>query len=134
MSEFDAVELLCQHGLRITQQRVAVATLLFADGEDKHVSAEWITAKLGEAGEHVACATVYNTLHSFVDAGLMREVHGAEAGVIIYDTNTTPHHHFFDETTKSLIDIPADSIKLLGLPAAPKGKTTVGWDIIVRVR
>lgn len=128
------LKLLNGAGLRATQPRVSVATLLFGDGKDRHVTAEWVAEQLEATGERIVLASVYNTLNAFVTAKLLREVHGAERGVTIFDTNTTPHHHFCNEKTKKLTDIPAETLKILKLPTAPKGAKTVGCDVIIRVR
>ena len=130
----DPVELLNGAGLRATQPRVCVARVLFGDGKDRHVTAEWVADQLSVAGENIVLASVYNTLHAFVAAGFLREVRGAECGVTIFDTNTTPHHHFYNEKTKKLTDIPAEAVKLLKLPTPPKGAKTVGCDVVIRVR
>ncbi len=130
----DQIKLLGAAGLRATQPRVSIARLLFGDGKDRHVTAEWVAEQLDAADENIVLASVYNTLNAFVAAGLLREVHGAERGVAIFDTNTTPHHHFYNEKTKKLTDIPAEAVKVLKLPAAPKGAKTVGCDVIIRVR
>src|SRR5690606_32050073 len=60
-------------GLRPTRQRVALGMLLFGE-EDRHVSAEILHAEALMAGEQVSLATVYNTLHQFTGAGLLREL------------------------------------------------------------
>ena len=134
MSNHDPKSLLDQAGLRTTRQRRAIAQLLFADGEDRHVTAEWVAEALRLQGIRFALGTVYNTLHSFVEAGLLREVTGAEKGVIVFDTNTTEHHHFYDEPNKRLIDIPQEAIDISNLPDAPDGKTISGYDVIIRVK
>jgi len=134
MIETNSITLLDQFGLRATRPRVAVARLLFGDGVDRHVTAEWVADQLNKAGEAAALATVYNTLHHFAEAGMLHEVHSAERGAIIFDTNTTPHHHFYNEVTRILSDIPSDEVELLGLPKPPLGTKIVGWDVVVRVR
>lgn len=111
-----------------------MARILFADGKDRHVTAEWLAAEVSRQGEPVALATVYNTLHSLAEAGALHEVRGVHAGTIIFDTNTCPHHHFYDESTGALGDIPADILTLCGLPDPPEGKVISGCDIIVRIR
>lgn len=130
----DPKTLLEQTGLRTTRQRRAIAQLLFADGMDRHVTAEWVAEALREQGISFALGTVYNTLHSFVEAGLLREVNGVEKGIIVFDTNTSQHHHFYDEPNKTLIDIPQGSVDISNLPAAPEGKTIAGYDVIIRLK
>ena len=119
-------------GLRPTRQRIALAKLLF-EGENRHVTAEDLHGEARAAGVSVSLATIYNSLHQFTDAGLMREV-VVEAGRSYFDTNTGDHHHFFHEDTGSLEDIPGDKINVSELPAAPAGKSVQRVDVIVRVR
>lgn len=118
-------------GLRPTRQRIALAKLLF-EGENRHVTAEDLHGEARAAGVSVSLATIYNSLHQFTDAGIMREV-VVEAGRSYFDTNTGEHHHFFHEDTGSLEDIPGDLINVSELPAAPAGKSVQRVDVIVRV-
>lgn len=119
-------------GLRPTRQRLALARLLFETG-DRHVTAEHLHSEAIAAGIKVSLATVYNTLHQFTEAGLLREV-VVEPGRLYFDTNTVDHHHFFCETTGELRDIPAHHLSVTGLPAPPSGTELCRVDIIVRVR
>ena len=127
-----AVDTLRGAGLRPTRQRLSLARLLF-DGEDRHVTAEQLHSQAERDGVRVSLATVYNTLHQFTDAGLLREV-VVEAGRSYFDTNTQGHHHFFEAETGRLIDIPADQISIGALPSAPAGAEIDRVDLIVRVR
>ena len=120
-----------QAGLRPTRQRIALAKLLF-EAENRHVTAEELHGEARRAGVSVSLATVYNSLHQFTDAGLMREV-VVEAGKSYFDTNTGEHHHFFHEDTGALEDIPSDRINVSELPAAPDGTSVLRVDVIVRV-
>ncbi|MCA8900647.1 MAG: transcriptional repressor [Hyphomonas sp.] len=134
MSDFDAASFLDRLGLRATRPRLRIARILFADRQDRHVTAEWLADELARQQHPVALATVYNTLHALTEAGALREVRGASPGTIVFDTHTGPHHHFYDETTGELTDIPADAITLQDLPQAPDGKTISGCDIVIRLR
>ena len=120
-----------QAGLRPTRQRIALAKLLF-EAENRHVTAEELHGEARRACVSVSLATVYNSLHQFTDAGLMREV-VVEAGKSYFDTNTGEHHHFFHEDTGALEDIPSDRINVSELPAAPDGTSVLRVDVIVRV-
>jgi Fur family iron response transcriptional regulator len=119
-------------GLRPTRQRLALARLLFEDG-DRHVAAEQLHRQATDAGVKMSLATVYNTLNLFTGAGLLREV-AVDAGRSYFDTNTTGHHHFFNRDTGELRDIPGDSVVLSALPPAPDDTVIEAVDIIVRVR
>ena len=82
----------------------------------------------------MAIGTIYNSLRRFVDAGLLREIAPIAQGAAVFDTNTRPHHHFFNESTGELTDIPADALTLSGMPAPPDGRDVTGCDIIIRIR
>jgi Fur family iron response transcriptional regulator len=127
-----ATEKLRRAGLRPTRQRVQLACLLL-DGRDRHVSAEAVQREVSAQGGQMALATIYNCLHQFEAAGLLKRVHAAE-DVYLFDTNLGPHHHFLDVTTGELIDMPISSAADFVLPEAPAGYQADSVDIIVRVR
>ena len=119
-------------GLRPTRQRLALARLLI-EGGDRHVSAEALHGEAMAANIRVSLATVYNTLHQFTEAALLREV-VVDSQRTYFDTNTTEHHHFFDESTGQLQDIAGSDIVLQGLPTAPAGAEIARVDVVIRVR
>lgn len=119
-------------GLRPTRQRLALGRLLF-EGGDRHVTAEALHAEAGAAGVRVSLATVYNTLHQFTDAGLLRQV-VVDNGRTYFDTNTTDHHHFFHVDDARLEDIPGHGVSIAGLPDVPEGAELERVEVIVRVR
>jgi Fur family iron response transcriptional regulator len=118
-------------GLRPTRQRLALGTLLFSNG-DRHVSAEMLHDEALSTGEQVSLATVYNTLHQFTQAGLLREL-AIEGGKAYFDTNTSNHNHFFIEERSELMDIAGDSIRVDGLPEPPEGMKISHIDVVVRL-
>jgi Fur family iron response transcriptional regulator len=124
-------ELLRRSGLRPTRQRLALAKLLFA-GMDRHVTAEMLHADAVAAGQRVSLATVYNTLHQFKRAGLLREL-AIDGSRTVFDTNTSNHNHFFIERDGHLLDIPSDSIRVDGLPEPPEGMRISHIDVVVRL-
>lgn len=123
--------MLREAGLRPTRQRMALGYLLFGQ-RDRHVTAEMLHAEAVAAGEKVSLATVYNTLHQFKHAGLLRElaIEGAKA---YFDTNTSNHNHFYVEREGQLMDIPGDSIRVDGLPPPPAGTKISHIDVVVRL-
>lgn len=125
------IELLNRVGLRPTRQRLTLARLLF-EASDRHVTAEQLYDEAVAAKVPVSLATVYNALHQFTEAGLLREV-VVEAGRSYFDTNTTQHHHFFRFDTGELQDIPADAITVSKLPELPEGTALDRVDVVVRV-
>ncbi|MEM1371525.1 MAG: iron response transcriptional regulator IrrA [Pseudomonadota bacterium] len=118
-------------GLRPTRQRVALGDLLFASG-DRHVTAENLHAEAVDAGECVSLATVYNTLHQFQRAGLLREI-AIDGAKTVFDTNTSNHTHYYLEDEGVVMDIPADNIRIDGLPTPPEGTHISHIDIVVRL-
>lgn len=119
-------------GLRPTRQRIALAELLFAQG-DRHISAEQLHEEALGAGVAVSLATVYNALHQFTGAGLLRIV--AVEGVRTYfDTNTSDHHHFYIEEENRVVDIVGGPVSVMNLPEPPEGMEIANVDIIVRLR
>jgi len=127
-----ATERLRQAGLRPTRQRIELAGLLFQDC-DRHVTAESLHDEVSKSGVKVSLATVYNTLHQFTQAGLLRQV-VVDAARSYFDTNTGEHQHFFLESEGLLIDIPGESIAVAGVPTPPPGLAVARVDVVVRVR
>lgn len=119
-------------GLRPTRQRIALADLLFAKG-DRHLTAEQLHEEALQAGVPVSLATVYNSLHQFTEAGLLR-VLSVEGSKTYFDTNTSDHHHFFIEGENSVFDISDAPVRVVNLPEAPEGMEIVNVDIVVRLR
>ncbi len=119
-------------GLRPTRQRMALGLLLFAKG-DRHLTAEKLYEEAQELRVPVSLATVYNGLHVFTEAGLLREV-AVDGTKVYYDTNVTDHHHFLLEGTNQLIDIPALSIDRSVVPDLPAGMEIAAIDVVVRLR
>ena len=119
-------------GLRPTRQRVALAGLLFRAG-DRHVTAEQLHQEALSERVRVSLATVYNTLHQFTDAGLLREV-VVEAGRSYFDTNVSDHHHFFLVDSGSLLNIASDRVGVASLPDALRGTSVERVDVIIRLR
>lgn len=120
-------------GLRPTRQRRALAALLVGDGRNRHVTAEGLHAAARAAGACVALATVYNTLKSFTEAGLLSEitVDGARS---YFDTRTEDHPHFYWEDDGALTDAPADGVEISRLPDPPDGAEIARVDVVIRLR
>ena len=128
----DLTERLRVAGLRPTRQRLALARLLFG-AADRHVTAEHLHGEAQANEIRVSLATVYNTLHQFTAAGLLREV-VVEPGRSYFDTNVDDHHHFFCESTGHLQDIPGELVMVGQLPMPPEGAEISRVDVIIRVR
>ena len=105
-------------GLRPTRQRMALGWILFGKG-DRHVTAEMLYAEAKHAKVKVSMATVYNTLHQFINAGLLRQV-AVEGSKTYFDTNNSEHHHFFIEERNDLMDIPSSDVVVGKAPVPPE--------------
>jgi len=119
-------------GLRPTRQRLALAKLLFENG-NRHITAEILHDEAAAANVRVSLATVYNTLHQFTAAGLLREI-VVDGTRSYFDTNIDDHHHFFHEPSGTLSDIPADHVVVSQLPPAPAGTSVSRVEVIVRLQ
>jgi len=119
-------------GLRPTRQRLALAEILFGKG-NRHISAENLHEEAMVQRVPVSLATVYNTLHQFTDAGLLREV-AVDGSKTYFDTNVSDHHHFFVEDDDTVLDIEDDRMDVNHLPAAPEGYEISRVDVVVRLR
>ena len=131
MPDTEIDKLLRDAGLRPTRQRVALGELLFGSG-DRHVTAELLHAEAEKSGENVSLATVYNTLHQFRRAGLLREL-AIDGSRTYFDTNTSNHNHYYLEPDGDLMDIPSDQIRVDGLPEPPEGMKISHIDVVVRL-
>jgi len=127
----NALELLRAAKLRPTRQRLALTRLLFDKG-DRHVTAEQLHGEAQGASVRVSLATIYNTLHQFVSAGLLREV-VVDPGRSYFDTNVGNHHHFYFEDSGRLQDIPGERVDVAELPPPPAGTQIRRVDVIIRV-
>lgn len=127
-----ALERLRAAGLRPTRQRVALARLLLENG-NRHVTAEQLHSEALGAAIPVSLATVYNTLHQFIDCGILREL-VIEPGRSYFDTNLDDHHHFYCESTGLLQDIPGELVMVGRLPQPPAGAEISRIDVVIRIR
>ncbi len=128
----DVAGMLRAAGVRPTRQRQQLARLLF-DGSDKHVTAEQMYEAAKQQSVPMALATVYNNLHQFTAAGLLRQV-TVDAGCVYFDTHTGVHHHFYDTQTGQLTDVSSTEVKVEQLPSPPEGRSISQVDIIIRLR
>ncbi|MCH8684096.1 iron response transcriptional regulator IrrA [Pedomonas mirosovicensis] len=120
-------------GLRPTQQRIALAALLFQGEQPRHVTAEQLFAGATAAGVPISLATVYNTLRQFTAAGLLQQV-VLEAGRCHFDTNVEPHQHVVIVDSTDIRDIDSKEIVFAQLPPPPEGTQIERIDVIIRVR
>ena len=120
-------------GLRLTRQRLFLGKLLFADGRNRHITAAALVKEAREHGERISLATIYNSLHQFVELGLLRQV-VIDSRVVYFDTNLSEHHHFFHEGNGRLQDIPQSAIGIGTIPAPPKDTEIRRVDVVIHLQ
>lgn len=119
--------------MRPTRQRIALASLLIGDGRNRHVTAESLFESAVRSDVSVSLATVYNTLRSFTEAGLLNEI-TVDGTRCYFDTDVSDHAHFFWENEGRLTDVPGDAVSFDRLPAPPEGAEISKIDVVIRVR
>jgi Fur family transcriptional regulator, iron response regulator len=105
------IEKLKQFGIQPTPQRIAVAEFVLQT--DTHPTADEVWAEVRDRCPTLSRATVYNTLHLFAEKGLLR-TQPLKEGVAVFDAHVKPHHHFVDEETGQVYDVPWDSVSVTG--------------------
>lgn len=128
----DVKSMLRSVGLRPTRQRMSLGWILFGKG-DRHLTAEMLYEEATKAKVPVSLATIYNTLHQFTDAGLLRQV-AIDGSKTYFDTNASEHHHFFVEEANELVDIPGAEVIVDKMPTAPEGYEISRIDVVVRLK
>jgi len=128
--KLDVVRILEEHDIQPSAQRVAVAEYVLHTKE--HPSADKVWASVQENFPMISRATIYNTLHLFVKKRLLRELHLAPDSVL-FDPNTDRHHHFIDEGTGRIYDIPWNQIEVSNAKPLP-GFDVDDYQVVMRGR
>jgi Fe2+ or Zn2+ uptake regulation protein len=126
----DLGEQLRGHGIQPSAQRMAVAEYVLAT--DEHPSAEKVWVRVQAAFPMISRATVYNTLNLFVRQGLLRQLVLAE-GKVVFDPHLAPHHHFIDDATGSIHDVPWDAVEVRNVENL-KGVDVREYQVVMRGR
>jgi len=120
-------------GLRPTKQRVKICELLFLREKTFHFTINDLVKKISnEMNEKISLATVYNTVHSFKKKGYLKEI-AINSDKTYYDTNTSVHHHFYDEDTHELIDCDENDIDSINLKKNITGKKINSVEVLIKV-
>ena len=127
------IEKLRELGLRPTKQRVKMCEVLFNRDKTFHFTINDLVKMISEEmNEKISLATVYNTVHAFEKKGYLKEI-SIDSHRSYFDTNTSSHHHFFDEDTHQLIDIDKNDIDTINLKKNVSGKKINSIEVLVRV-
>jgi len=124
-------QLLKNYTIRPTSQRIDIAKVLLA--KPQHLSAEQVFAQVNRKNNLVSKATVYNTLNLFADKGLIKHL-VIDSRYVFYDSNTEPHHHFYNEDTGLLQDIDDEAMVVKDIPKLPEHTVQTGIDVVIRVK
>ena len=130
----DLADKLRSSGLRPTKQRVKLAEYLFNREKTFHFTVENLDRAINKKNseDKIALATIYNTVHAFKKAGHLKEILLKE-GKNYFDTNTSSHHHFYDEINNELFDIDNNKIELKKFPTPPKGRFIKNINVIISI-
>jgi Fur family transcriptional regulator, iron response regulator len=126
-------EKLREIGLRPTKQRVKICELLFNREKTFHFTINDLEKIISnELNEKISLATIYNTVHAFQKKGHLKEI-AINSDKTYYDTNTSVHHHFYDEDTHELIDCNQNDIDNVNVKNNVTGKKINSVEILIKV-
>ena len=125
------IDMLRLSPLKVTNQRITLIKLIFSSGND-HYTAEEVFIKAKKQKIKISLATIYNTLNSFKDNGILNVVK-TKSDKIYYDTNLKDHHHFYCEESGELIDIKSSNVQISKIPKIPKGKRLSSISVTINV-
>jgi Fe2+ or Zn2+ uptake regulation protein len=117
-------------GIQPSAQRVAVAEYVLAT--DEHPSADQVFARVRARFPMLSRATVYNTLNLFVEKGILRQLVLAE-GKVVFDPKVDRHHHFIDEDTGAIHDVPWEALRVSGADGL-RGFRVREYQVVMRGR
>tara|TARA_B100000965_G_scaffold340642_1_gene309029 strand:+ start:38 stop:454 length:417 start_codon:yes stop_codon:yes gene_type:complete len=127
------IEKLRKSGLRPTKQRIKICEVLFNTDQTFHFTINDLVKIIEiKANQKISLATVYNTVHAFEKKGYLKEI-AINSSQTYYDTNTTAHHHFFDENHKELIDLEDYDVQPIKIKKTIPGKKIKSVEVLVRV-
>ena len=130
---FNFIEKLRETGLRPTKQRVKICEILFNREKTFHFTINDLAKKISEElKEKISLATVYNTVHALQKKGYLKEI-SINSDKSYFDTNTSVHHHFYDEDTHQLIDCDENEIETVNVKKNITGKKINSVEVLVRV-
>ena len=130
---FNFIEKLRETGLRPTKQRVKICEILFNRDKTFHFTINDLVKKISEElNEKISLATVYNTVHALQKKGYLKEI-SINSDKSYFDTNTSVHHHFYDEDTHQLIDCDENEIETVNVKKNITGKKINSVEVLVRV-
>ena len=127
------IEKLRELGLRPTKQRVKICEVLFNREKTFHFTINDLVKMISqEMNEKISLATVYNTVHAFEKKGYLKQI-SINSDKSYFDTNTSVHHHFYDEDTHELIDCDENDIDPVNIKKKIPGKKINSVEVLIKV-
>tara|TARA_B100001093_G_scaffold504957_1_gene561510 strand:- start:856 stop:1278 length:423 start_codon:yes stop_codon:yes gene_type:complete len=127
------VEKLRNSGLRPTKQRLKICEILFNTEKTFHFTINDLSKIIAKKlNEKISLATVYNTIHAFKKKGYLKEI-SINSDKSYFDTNTSIHHHFYDEDTNQLIDCDQSNIENIQIKKNVTGKKIRSVEVLIKV-
>ncbi len=121
-------------GLRPTKQRIKICEILFGGKDTFHFSINDLSKIISQkTNEKISLATIYNTVHAFLAKGYIKQI-AVNSEQNYYDTNTTDHHHFYDEDKNQLIDIHDNEVEPVKINRKIPGKKIKSIEVLVKVQ
>jgi Fur family transcriptional regulator, iron response regulator len=129
----DFIEKLRNSGLRPTKQRLKICEVLFNTEKTFHFTINDLSKIISEKlNDKISLATVYNTVHAFQKKGYLKEI-SININKSYFDTNTSAHHHFYDEDTHELIDCHENDIDTVNVKNNITGKKINSVEVLIKV-
>tara|TARA_A100000164_G_C21375381_1_gene526104 strand:- start:74 stop:484 length:411 start_codon:yes stop_codon:yes gene_type:complete len=129
----DFVDKLRNSGLRPTKQRIKICEILFDTDKTFHFTVKDLSKIISQKlGENISLATVYNTVHAFEKKGYLKEI-SINSNQTYFDTNTSAHHHFFDEKEKKLIDLENEDVDPINIKKTIPGKRIKSIELLIKL-
>jgi len=120
-------------GLRPTKQRLKICEVLFKRDKTFHFTINDLAKSIGEnVSGKISLATVYNTVHAFKQKGYLKEI-TINSDKNYFDTNTSAHHHFYDENTNELIDCDEKDIDNINVKKTLPGKKIKSVEVLIKI-
>mgnify|MGYP001234156162 FL=1 len=126
------IQKLRSSGLRPTKQRIEICKFLFDRHKTFHFTINSLSNFFKNKSKKISLATIYNTIHAFKNKGYLKEI-SINTDKSYYDTNVTNHHHFFNESTKELIDLNDNDVGKIKINKSIPGKKIKSVEVLIKI-
>ena len=126
------IQKLRSSGLRPTKQRIEICKFLFDRHKTFHFTINGLSNFFKNKSKKISLATIYNTIHAFKNKGYLKEI-SINTDKSYYDTNVTNHHHFFNESTKELIDLNDNDLGKIKINKSIPGKKIKSVEVLIKI-